>query len=291
MAPSPSPSPLIALVAPNADWPAAFEAHGGGPTLAHAGVPRVGAAAWSLEGFSDPTFTGIGARTVAAFDAAGAVVFLTVDGKRATALGMSLDALSVFATSANVGLADAVNLDGGASTTMWIAGATPNGVVNYPTTEDATHPGARAVSGGWFLFAPPYDHPPRFQTVPPGEATAGTLYVYDADAIDLDVDDVLTYRLEAPPAGVTVDSASGVVQFTPAASSPPQLGLTLVVSDGRGGEARQSWLIAVAGGMGAPDAGSGNGSAGGCGCSLTRAPAPFFCVLFVLYLSLRRKHA
>jgi Phosphodiester glycosidase len=299
LAPSPSPSPLIALVGPGADWPAAFEAHGGGPILAHAAVPRVGSAAWSLEGFSDPLFLGPNPRTFAGFDAAGAILLGTVDGRRPTgsAAGMSMDSLSVFVTSADVGLADAVNLDGGGSSTMWIAGATPNGVVNYPSdggnSEDATHPGARGVSGGWFVFAPPYDHPPRFTTVPPGAAAVGTPYVYDADAIDIDVDDMLAFRLDSPPAGVTVDAATGVVQFVPAADDPPRLGLTLIVSDGRGAEARQSWLIDIAGAMGAPDAGTGgSGSGAGCGCSLAAAPSsawPIFVLLFLYYL--RRKHA
>jgi len=296
---------MVRLVAGGGDWPAAFEAHGGGPILAQGSVPRVGSAAWSIEGFSDPQFLGVNPRTFAGFDAAGAVVLGTVDGRRPTsAAGMSMDSLSAFLTSTAVGLVDAVNLDGGGSSTLWIAGATPNGVVNYPSdggnSESATHPGARGVSGGWFLFAPPYNHPPRFQTVPPGDGAVGIPYLYDADAIDLDVNDVLTFRLDAAPAAATVDAASGVVQLLPAAGDPPVVGLTLVVSDGRGGEARQSWLVTIAGahGMPGPDGGAsgGTGSTGGtdtgagCGCSVSPSPAPFFWPLLLL-LFLRRKHA
>jgi hypothetical protein len=261
LTPSPSPSPLVALVGGNVDWPAAFEAHGAGPILVQGGAPHIGSAAWASEGFSSSSFLGLNPRTFAGFDAAGAVHLGTVDGRRTTttALGMSMDALASFVTSAEIGLEDGVNLDGGGSSTMWIAGATPNGVVNYPSdagsTEDATHPSARGVSGGWFVFAPPYNHPPRFQTQPPADAAVGTPYVYDADALDLDIADVLTFSLEAPPPGVTVDATTGVVTFLPAADDLPTRTLTLVVSDGHGGEARQSWLVTLAGAQGVPDDG------------------------------------
>jgi hypothetical protein len=297
MTPSPSPAPLVGLIGAGADWPAALEAHGGGPILAQLGAPHSGLAAWLLEGFTSAAFLNPNARTVAGFDSTH-IHFATVDGGRATAAGMAMDALAGFVTSSEIGLSDAVNLQGDAASTMWIAGATPNGVVNYPSTEDATHPGAMGVSGGWFLFAPPYDHPPRFQTLPPGNAAVGSLYQYDADAIDLDVDDVLTYRLDSPPAGASVDPVDGTVQLT--AGSPGSIGLTLVVSDGRGGEARQSWLVSVTGGS--DDAGvendggvadlDGLSSSAASGCSLSpRAPSGCLWLLFLLCLSRRSRHA
>ncbi len=77
----------------------------------------------------------------------------------------------------------AMNLDGGGSTCMYVAGASPDGVVNHPFDGG----GERAVSNGLFVLAEPYDNPPRFTSTPPLEAEAGIEWVYDADAIDLDV--------------------------------------------------------------------------------------------------------
>jgi hypothetical protein len=308
---SPSKQPLVALVAGASDWPAAHEAHGGGPILAQAGTPRAGQASWSTEGFMSSSFLGINPRTYAGFDAAGLVHLGTVDGRRTTttAVGMSMDALAAFVTSAEIDLADAVNLDGGGSSTTWVKGATPNGVVNYPSdagaTELATHPGSRGVSGGLFVFATPLNHPPRFQTQPPTDAAVGTPYSYDADAIDLDIGDVVAFRLESPPPGVVVD-AEGVVTFQPAVDLPPVYAITLTAFDGRGGETQQSWTVAIAGAMGETDDGmlpsepdgaaaspdfavGGGGDVQG-GCSIAHRPSPAPWLLLVLFFR-RRKHA
>jgi len=253
--------PITALVGPNSDWPAAYEAHGGGPLLATGGVARSGAAAWADEGLSSSSFLGANPRTVAAFDARGRVHLVAVDGRRANAHGMSLDALAAFSVSQEIGASDAVNLDGGGSTALYVAGATPSGVVNYPSdngaTESPTHAGSRAVSGGLFVFAPPYNHPPRFTSAPVLDAQAGAPYAYDADALDLDVDDTLTFRLDAGPPGATVD-ANGVLSFVPVADGPPAVRVVLTVSDDRGASATQTFTVAVAGATGpAPDADGG----------------------------------
>jgi hypothetical protein len=154
----------------------------------------------------------------------------------------------------------AVRFDGGGSTTLYVAGATPSGVVNHPSdngaSESPTHAGARAVSGGFFVFAPPYNHPPRFTTAPVVDAQAGAPYQYDADALDLDVDDRLTFRLDEAPAGATVD-ADGVVRLVPTADGPPALRVALTVADDRGGAATQTFTIRVAGASGSPVVGDG----------------------------------
>ncbi|MEZ4310659.1 MAG: phosphodiester glycosidase family protein [Polyangiaceae bacterium] len=259
--------PMIAVIAAGQDWPDAKEAHGGGPTLAVGGAANNGAAAWAEEGFNDANFNGDNPRTIAGFDADGKVLFGTVDGRRANAKGMSLDALAAFAVSGEFGATDAVNLDGGGSTTMWVKDATYNGVVNYPSDdanqEVMTHPGSRKVSGGFFVFAPPYNHAPRFQTEPPAEAGIGEAYVYDADAIDLDVDDTVSFSLDAAPDGMVVDEATGVVEYTPVDGAPALADVTLVASDGKGGVSVQAFTLSVSGGTG--EGGAGGGGARGRG--------------------------
>ena len=84
-----------------------------------------------------PTFLGRHPRTMLGIDRAGFVWLVTVDGRQPDASnGMTLPELQRFAR--RLGLTDALNLDGGGSTTMVIAG----NVVNRPS--DPT--GARTVS-------------------------------------------------------------------------------------------------------------------------------------------------
>ncbi len=286
-------APMVEVVASGQDWPAAHEAHGGGPTLVVAGVAYAGAAAWAVEGFTSGGFNGDNPRTFAGFDVDGVSHLGTVDGRRSNAAGMSLDELAAFVASADIGLSEAVNLDGGGSTTMWIAGATPNGVVNYPSDDQnqevATHPGSRANSGGFFVFAPEYNHPPRFQTEPVTEAAAGSPYSYDADAIDLDPGDVISYALLQAPAGMTIDGVTGEVSFAPTTTSLPSATVTIEAADDRGAASDQTYTLSIegglgggggAGGMGGAEGGGGSGGAtvggltgaedSGCGCRVTK---------------------
>ncbi len=59
------------------------------------------------------------------------VLWLTADGRHANAAGLSLPELTKVMQW--LGCRDAINLDGGGSTTMWLAGQGENGVVNYPS--------------------------------------------------------------------------------------------------------------------------------------------------------------
>lgn len=73
------------------------------------------------------------------------VVMVTLDGRTAEARGMTLLQLTDLMKSLRC--KDAVNLDGGGSTTMWIKGKPFNGVVNMPCDNKIfDHDGERAVS-------------------------------------------------------------------------------------------------------------------------------------------------
>lgn len=76
----------------------------------------------------------------------GTVVLLTVDGRsEGNAAGMSIPELAYLVRV--LGAEDALNLDGGGSTTLWIKGAADNGVVNYPCDNKLfDHRGERSVS-------------------------------------------------------------------------------------------------------------------------------------------------
>ena len=58
----------------------------------------------------------------------GTVVLMVVDGRSRRSVGMTLHRLAL--TFASLGATDAMNLDGGGSSAMWIAG---RGVVNRPS--------------------------------------------------------------------------------------------------------------------------------------------------------------
>lgn len=253
--------PLVEMVAKGVDWPEAYGAHGGGPMLAVKGVANNGQSAWSAQGFSDTGWNGVNPRTVAGVDADGAIHFFTADGRQSPyAEGLSLDDLAAFSVGNEMKLVDVVNLDGGGSTTFWVAGATPNGVVNYPSgggTDNPEHGSQRAVSGGFFVVAPEYNHGPRFQTKPVTSAKVGVGYTYDADAIDLDVTDTVTFSLAKGPAGMSVEPATGVVTFTPPQTSGASEDVVLLASDQRGASTPQHFTLVVEGGqVSGPDAGA-----------------------------------
>lgn len=253
---SESGTPMVARTAMGADWVEAYQAQGGGPVLVDGGNIKQGSSAWAEEGLSSTDFlNGTRARTFAGFTSTGVVHFGGVDEVNGSD-GMSMNSLATF-VGTEVGLYTAVNLDGGGSTTVWINGATPSGVVSYPTDfgggDNPAHGGVRGVSGGFFVFAEAYNWPPRFQTQPVTTGAAGMTYTYDADAIDLDLDDTVTFSLVDAPPGMTVDATTGVVTFQPDVESPAIASVVLRASDGKGGDTDQVFSITIDGAMGEPE--------------------------------------
>ena len=73
------------------------------------------------------------------------LLLITVDGRNAMAQGMSLHELTYL--SRMLGCKDAINLDGGGSSTMYVKGQPFDGVVNFPCdNKQFDHFGERAVS-------------------------------------------------------------------------------------------------------------------------------------------------
>ena len=83
---------------------------------------------------------------------------------------------------------------------------------------------------------------PIFTSTPPVQIPIGAGYQYQAAAFDAD-DDSLSFSLAVAPAGMMVDAFSGLVSW--ASAQPGQHSVVLVVDDGRGGEASQSWTLFV----------------------------------------------
>ncbi|MBI3180725.1 MAG: tandem-95 repeat protein, partial [Myxococcales bacterium] len=100
------------------------------------------------------------------------------------------------------------------------------------------------ASQGYFLTVQNVNDPPAFSSIPPLAATEDSQYAYAATASDPD-GDPLVFALQVGPAGMTV-SSSGNVQWTPSNAQVGTQGVALKVSDGRGGEAVQSFTLVVA---------------------------------------------
>jgi exopolysaccharide biosynthesis protein len=79
------------------------------------------------------------------------LLLITVDGRNAMAQGMTLHELTYLTKMLNC--KDAINLDGGGSTAMYIKGQTENGIVNYPCdNKQFDHLGERAVSNVFMIL-------------------------------------------------------------------------------------------------------------------------------------------
>jgi exopolysaccharide biosynthesis protein len=63
------------------------------------------------------------------------VIFITIDGRNKEAEGMNLFEVQNFLL--NIGCVDAINLDGGGSTTMWTK---EKGIINFPSDSSGERP-------------------------------------------------------------------------------------------------------------------------------------------------------
>lgn len=105
-------------------WSAMDNALGAGPNLVTAGASNV---TWSQEGF-DSSYLSKNPRTAIGYTSANKVLLVTVDGRTSAGVGMTLSELATYMTW--LGAVEAVNMDGGGSTTAWTS---TQGVVNTPS--------------------------------------------------------------------------------------------------------------------------------------------------------------
>ncbi len=143
-------------------WDSLASAMPGGPLLIRDGR-RQSVNTWREERFSEAHLTGRQPRTAIARRADGTVLLVTIDGRRTGwSVGMTLIELSE--TLLALGAVEALNLDGGGSTTMVVG----DQIRNRPSEV------GRSVANGFFLYAPP-PPPPRELAVacPAGTPVAG----------------------------------------------------------------------------------------------------------------------
>jgi RHS repeat-associated protein len=86
--------------------------------------------------------------------------------------------------------------------------------------------------------------PPVITSAAPLQATVGQVYQYMVQASDPD-GDPLHFALPSSPAGMTIDAASGLVQWTPTASQVGANVVSVAAVDPPGGVGQQNFTIAV----------------------------------------------
>ncbi len=121
------------------------------------------------------------------------------------------------------------------------------GLVSWSSPQPGTYPVVVSVTdargaGSRQQVVTKVEGAPVFGSRPVRSATVGDPYRYDATATDRDGDSV-TYALAEGPAGMTVDPASGRVEWMPA--TPGRFPVQLVASDPRGNTGVQSYHLYV----------------------------------------------
>ena len=123
-------------------WPGVLETIGGNPTLLENGVV-------TAEDCDDSYFCDRNPRTGVGVTRTGKVLLVTVDGRQEDSVGMTPVEFADLRTY--LGATDALNLDGGGSTAMWVEGR----IVNRPSD----HPERAVGSALVVLPQPDYDEP------------------------------------------------------------------------------------------------------------------------------------
>jgi hypothetical protein len=141
-------TPSLSWLNPNQDWTEVTDAIGGYPSLVTDGVGIAeavpGSQVWSEVDWQKHP------RTLAAIDAEGHLVLMTLDGRTSAGDGMTTPALATYLEQQ--GFIQAVNLDGGGSTTMTVHDCWLNHVVSYPSdNKKPDHYGGRSVGNGLYV--------------------------------------------------------------------------------------------------------------------------------------------
>ncbi len=89
------------------------------------------------------------------------------------------------------------------------------------------------------------NRPPQIISTPSGKATEGESYLYQVVGSDPNQGDTLTFSLELAPAGMSIDSATGLIQWTPTESQIGSAAVRVRVTDAGGLSSTQSFAITV----------------------------------------------
>ncbi|MGE3178941.1 MAG: FG-GAP-like repeat-containing protein, partial [Vicinamibacterales bacterium] len=126
----------------------------------------------------------------------------------------------------------------------FVGGAAPDGTDSF--TYVATDGELESNEATVRIAVRPRNSAPVITSAPGLTAATGVPYLYAVVANDPDPGDILTFSLETSPAGVTVDSLSGLVRWTPVAGDLGPQAVVVKVADARGRFALQGYTLTVA---------------------------------------------
>jgi hypothetical protein len=142
---------------PVTDWDGLSGGLAGGQLLVQNGAKRT-LAEWRTQNFGESHITGRQPRTAVGRSADGRGLLVTIDGRQ-TGWSVGMTVAELAATMLALGAVDALNLDGGGSTTMTIGGA----IRNRPSEL------GRSVASGLFVYVAPPARPRSLDLAcPPG---------------------------------------------------------------------------------------------------------------------------
>ncbi len=118
-------------------------------------------------------------------------------------------------------------------------------VGSQPVTVQVQDQGGLSATQNFTVTVASPNHPPTITSTPITTATAGQSYTYDADATDPDTGDTLSYSLTLAPTGMTIDTATGLIQWTLTDAQIGEQNVTVKVQDTGGLSATQSFTISV----------------------------------------------
>jgi RHS repeat-associated protein len=124
---------------------------------------------------------------------------------------------------------------------QWIPDAEDLG--SHPIQLRATDPSGQAAYQSWTLQIKGPNIAPEITTTPLINVTAGSIYRYDADAID--AEDRVTYALIGAPAGLGFDTATGQITWQTTAADLGTYPLTIQAIDERGAITSQPFVLTV----------------------------------------------
>lgn len=90
-----------------------------------------------------------------------------------------------------------------------------------------------------------FNYPPKFVSTAKTSGTVGNTYIYDADAIDNNTGDVLTYSLAQAPAGAKINSTTGKISWKPKETDTGNQQFVIRVTDVAQAFDEQSFLVSI----------------------------------------------
>jgi len=118
---------------------------------------------------------------------------------------------------------------------------------------------------------------PRFTSTPVNTATVGALYTYDVDATDPDAGDTLAYSLTIKPTDMTIDAATGLIEWTPTSDQAGVNDVAVKVTDNGSAPASQTQPFTITVALPSPPTTTALTTADGCKTKKRKTILPAAC--------------